>query len=705
MYPRKIKATCQGELRQARKNHAHSGQANIKGRTPHPLKRDSILVHKKPWNSSVRVEQSNVNVLRNDRRQKLPFYPLMKPKAGRPWSTCPSTKQDTIATSATSLSQVSKVSELLDESTITAGKSDKESGDLSSLDVTDNDAKQLISSSIENQYAIKEANNQTTAHIISDTDSTQLRSHCTELESLISKVCVWYLKVRTSINEKFGKKLTPDDAIHQVVSKYLDQLQTLLGKNLPNDLCMTRLLHSSPHNTTNKSPAKLSGPHTEGDGPEPVIQLAQNNSYSLSTDPSKTETKVTPKTIEESVQCSSEVEYKHQESNSTADTTYQNRVNTTDNSSPKPRLETAIAEGNVNTYETVNFAPEFTTASELEPEGLENSRVLSQNSNTMQDAEPGNWESSNLIRGSNSSNHYHGVVQSQTTFKLIPRSQLANHTHQSDNSFQLARTQSHFGHEQDALKHYARMFSRRHAPQPTRSSDGESNGYKCIHPSQDSGQPRKLISRLVLGTVYTKTYVGMYWSVHIELYSNSWYQTTKTKRVILQQQQQPQLRPIKIFSVNKQTSLKQTRIRLHSIGHLQQQGGEVLSVKAILLRGPAEEVESDHLRLVTTGNAGAKRDATSLPPLPDPPPSDVLGDEFLELPLPHPPAMGELYNATSSTKSMAMTTRINHNLVGCGTTIRNVKKPSVPYLLWRCANVNRNVHTLNLSSSNSVNHH
>ncbi|KAF6776184.1 hypothetical protein AHF37_04703 [Paragonimus kellicotti] len=645
-----------------------------------------------------------MNILRNDKRQKLPFYPQIKQKAGRPWSTCPSTKQDTIATSVTSLSQVSKVSELLDESTITVGKSDKEFGDISSLDMTDNDVKQLITKGpTENQQGTKEENTQTT-----DTDSTQLRTHCTELESLISKVCVWYLKVRTSINEKFGKKAARDHTIHHVVSEYLDQLQTLLGKNLPNDLCMTRFLHGTPQTTTNKSPGKLSGHHTEGDRPEPGIQLTQNNSSRLPTNPSTTEAKVTLKTIE-SMDRSGEVECKQQSRNSTADTTYHNSINTTGNSSPKLWLETAAANRNVNTCETVKFSPEFTMASEPKPAGLENSSVLSRNLNTVPDAEPRYWESPHLIGGSNSNNHYHSVIHSQMTFKLTPRSQSVQHIHQFDNSSQTARTQSHFGYEEGALKNCVRPSSRRHAPQPTRSSDGESIGHNCIHLGLDCEQPRKLISRLVLGTVYTKTYVGTHWPVQIELYTNSWCQTTETKRVILQQQEQPQLRPIKIYSVNRQTSLKQTRIMLNSTGHLQQhqQEGEILFVKAVLLRGPSEEVESDRLRLLTTVNAGAKGDAASPPPLPDPPPLDVMGDEFLELPLPHPPALEEPYNIISSTKSTGMTTRINHdNLVGCGTTnIRNTKKPSAPYLLWRCATVSKNVHNFNLTGPNSVNHH
>ncbi|VDP79975.1 unnamed protein product [Echinostoma caproni] len=80
-----------------------------------------------------------------------------------------------------------------------------------------------------------------------------LLSTCADLENLISRICVWYVKARTAI-DTIHSQTDPrvnNQVLYALISDYLNQLQTLLGTYLPNDLCITRWMHTISHGNRN----------------------------------------------------------------------------------------------------------------------------------------------------------------------------------------------------------------------------------------------------------------------------------------------------------------------------------------------------------------------------------------------------------------------------------------------------------------------
>lgn len=289
-----------------------------------PLSNSETIAHRKPWNSSVRIDQSLTTYQvttkpKRSRYNKEHIKPLSLDevsKSGsmksRAWClSFASPQRDQLRITARNLNKpdLSDLSRFVDEKTV--GR------DLTDDPMTVADAPTLKTTPKTLSKQQKEqspSQKQDTRRIPSWTESpnlghvdkklpdvttedvaenlgiefNRLVNACADFENLISRICVWYVKARTAIDAAHDCK---DECRHKkllypLITDYLNQLQTLLGTCLPSDLCINRSLQAK--STGNEFATGLVSNHP----PSSVVFVEQIN-------PQLTNTSENPKQTDE----------------------------------------------------------------------------------------------------------------------------------------------------------------------------------------------------------------------------------------------------------------------------------------------------------------------------------------------------------------------------------------------------------------------
>ncbi|KER32319.1 hypothetical protein T265_01548 [Opisthorchis viverrini] len=592
---------------------------------------------KKPWNSSVRVDQTVMSGQREDRRLPLYANTMVHAKSKGYRVGCMSSigKQDTASVAIPSVSQDSKISGEVGDGAMLIHNSLRKGIHLHASN--DLESREEDSVMMEENSKSKTQFQDTTKLYAGKKLSHDADSYHSELETIVAKVCMWYLKVRTNINKLYGNASSTQgtENLYNVISSYLDQLQTLLGTNLP-DI-------TNPNSAESRSPAtsrKHSGTILEGDRPLPVAQQAYHNTNAT-------------------------MRVENHPVGMLATTTF----------CEEPQQEERIPTPYVNQYfseaasgdieaEQPIASPSRTVASDMiNTEKSVSPKVSLQVSLRTKGLPVESWCDGGTDQNSNCN-----ILYNENVGKLSSMLRFLNQPYRMDDADTMCKDVQ--GSQVHCSTGYNNLF---HCSE---KQGCVTNWQNC---SPNTFSTRQLISRLIYGTVYTKSYTLLSWLYPAGEVVQIWAESMHQTRLVLHSREHT-LVVVTGFKAHIELSSVVERVMsrssLHSVHETEEEEDDpVFLVEAILLRAPEEETK----KRVGLGKKIAvtdeKDDSAASSPLPEPP--EEL-PTWSEPNLPPPPWLEE--------------PSVSHQIKVYPTEclqlpIRSVTKPNAPYLLWKCASV------------------
>ncbi|KAG5444611.1 hypothetical protein CSKR_203050 [Clonorchis sinensis] len=595
---------------------------------------------KKPWNSSVRVDQTVMSGQREDRR--LPLYASTmvhaKSKGYRVGYVSSNGKQDTSSGAIRSISQDSKISDevgdgdMLIHNSLRKGvhlhaSNDLESHEEDSLMIRENTKSKIQFQDTTKLYAGKKL-------------SYDADSYHTELEKIVARVCMWYLKVRTNINKLYCNASSTEGTknLYNIISSYLDQLQTLLGTNLPDV--------TNPNSAESWSSAtfrKQSGTILEGDRPLPVAQQTYHNTNATLRVENRPVGMLATTTLCEEPQ-------------------QEERI-------PTPYINqyfTEAASGDIEAQQPIASSSQTIASDMINIEKSVSPKVSLQVSLTTDGLPVESWCDGGTDQNSNCNipfNENVGKLSSMSRFLSQPCC---------------------IGNADTMYKNVQASHCSIGCNNPFYCSEKQgcvTNWSSC---SPNTFSTRQLISRLIYGTVYTKSYTLLSWLYPAGEVVPIWTESMHQSRLLLHSREHT-LVVVTEFKAHLELSSMVERIMRSSVHAVhedecispvgEEEDDPVFLVEAILLRAPEEETKTRvglGKQIVMTDE---KDDSAVSSPLPEPP--EEL-PTWSEPNLPPPPWLEE--------------PSVSHQIKLYPTEclqlpIRSVTKPNAPYLLWKCASV------------------
>ncbi|CAH8504645.1 unnamed protein product [Dicrocoelium dendriticum] len=621
----------------------------------------SGLSQRRPWNSSVRVEQSSVYGRKDDRRQKMPVYAAnvvhSKSKGYRAWTNNTSVNRDRVANSIHNGSQDSKVSELLDVTSTMALTFESESDKSPSISFS--------RASIRQRGAKAVVESKPTNHALMEHRKYRcdLQPSTEELKCLVTKVYIWYLKAKGEINRL--KDATRESMYSSICNK-LDQLQNLLWTSLPEGSVSAGDLDYALRMSTER-PAKQETVHClEGQGistqltsnsscvhgetqREMVIRPAQSPD-SLTTTSKALESIREPALSLPLSSCCVDAEHDIQDVGK-GDLGYQRGENFKDRNrtSAGPALQ-------VNSSAAMNYRR----------------RTLQPRSNPCVNT------NNEVINGAHKSNYNNHYLLTQTASKFERRFNLNDLTCCMECFHPMSPPQDRSVDERSTAKpeHAAKLDLRRVSPGRSNGLLLKSNRGQIL---RQPGPIKHIVSSLISGTVYTKGYTLICWLTEFEGCVLPWCCSSLVRGLA------PHLILPRIMeSIRVRRPFEHpTHVEYQRGSKWSQEDEQNLIVKAFLMKGAETQSSQESTR---TENNQENTTVDELPssPLPDPP-KDLF--RVLGYPDSVVPNTLEFIGASVCTNSSNAVYR---------------RKQRAPYLLWRCANAHKNVCAFQSEVKNDV---
>ncbi|TGZ68482.1 hypothetical protein CRM22_004235 [Opisthorchis felineus] len=606
--------------------------------------------NKKPWNSSVRVDQT-MSGQREDRR--LPLYANTmvhaKSKGYRVGCLSSNGKQDTISVAIPSISQDSKISDEVGDGGMLIHNTLRKEVHLhasNDLDSREEDSIMIKGNAkSENQFQPDTTKVDAGKKLCNDADSYQ-----TELEKIVARVCMWYLKVRTNINKLYCNASSTEgtENLYKVISSYLDQLQTLLGTNLPDV--------ANPNSAELRSPAtsrQHSGTILEGDRPLPVAQQTYHNANAA-------------------------LRVENRPVGMLATTTFCGESQQEERI-PTPYMNQCFSEaasGDMEAEHLIASSSRTIASDMINIEKSVSPKVSLQVSLTTNELPVERWCDGGTDQNSNCNIPYNGNVGNLSSMLQFPTQPCF-----------IGNADTMYKDVQGSQMHCSTGYNN-----PFHRSEKQgcvTNWQGC---SSNTLSTRQLISRLIYGTVYTKSYTLLSWLYPAGEVVQIWAESIHQGRLLLHSREHT-LVVVTEFKAHVELSSIVERVMRSSVQSVhedecvipaeEEEDDPVFLVEAILLRAPEEETK----KCIGLGKKIAmtdeKDDSAASSPLPEPP--EEL-PTWSEPNLPPPPGLEE--------------PSVSHQIKVYPTEclqlpIRSVTKPNAPYLLWKCASVDPAVqHTL-----------
>ncbi|CAL8100377.1 unnamed protein product [Calicophoron daubneyi] len=697
------KAELQHELRTKRKAALNFG--DIKSPRQRNLSVSGNHAQKKPWNSSVKVDSSWFTP-QHDRSSKFSAYPAepirTNSKIARPWSSIIQMKRG-LATGKLSCSRRSKTSDISDESSMTIQSPEEEISQSRRNDGKFDDLREIGDTEGYSRHKSPHSMQQVLKNQLASfgSNDTYPQLYCREMENLISKICIWYLKVRTCVNKltNNGRRKDNEEVLYRFVSGYLDQLQTLLGSSLPNELCSPRRQPFEAGEDGLVSCGRCSIHYTDQKKTSVCTKALSKDSdkqykayKALS---AESLTKITENSVGSRLQT---LDLTNDSVKYTQDSQEQKKALTTQpTDSPVPAW--TEEEKNRPAFKSTDVVVELRT-------GSEESRMSDQQKYDGSVTPP----TGSGMLDSNSNNRHAEVetVQSHATSQHRAEMLWTNRIHRLAKKCNKSTFDIEFNELDD---------------EPDRNSvtaiEGvrySSNPTHLAHEIGKNTMPSKFqersVSRLVMGRIYMKKQTTLRWTTRNPATVASWYHTIEIADVCIQTNSHTETalwigrhiyeQPVLLHSLPMNT-IPFTHPE-HSEENLQ-----LPLVEAVLLRGMlSDSYGNQDTELPSPRTTGCKIDRTdpkgeyltppldynSLSPrsgsttLPDPP-VDLLDMTDYDMSLPAPPPVFSEHSPRrlSQLDSPISGTSTEYHLSPGSKTDRN----SAPYLLWKCATVKKNL--------------